>query len=237
MILSDLNRWGYTTLATKNNEKKRGGEMITRTVLFVGALMLAGTANAALHDRGSGLIYDDEQNITWLQDANYAKTSGYDANGVMVWNEAMVWASSLSYGGVSGWRLPTTTQPDSGCASQLAGGQGYGGGCTASELGHLFYLDLGGVDGQSIVTTHNANFNLFQNIQTEFYWSETEYNASQAWNFYMTNGYQYADNKFEPNSRYAWAVRDGDVAAIPEPETYVMFLAGLGLVAYRTFKR
>ena len=33
--------------------------------------------SATLIDRGNGLIYDDAQNITWLQDANYAFTSGY----------------------------------------------------------------------------------------------------------------------------------------------------------------
>ena len=30
-----------------------------------------------LFDRGGGLIYDDVLNITWLQDANYALTTGH----------------------------------------------------------------------------------------------------------------------------------------------------------------
>jgi hypothetical protein len=33
--------------------------------------------NAQLIDRGGGLIYDNVLDVTWLQDANYAKTSGY----------------------------------------------------------------------------------------------------------------------------------------------------------------
>lgn len=45
------------------------------TLILLAGLSLAGAAQAALHDRGGGLIYDDAQNITWLQDANYAKTS------------------------------------------------------------------------------------------------------------------------------------------------------------------
>ena len=32
-------------------------------------------SQAALYDRGNGLIYDDVLDITWLQDANYAKTT------------------------------------------------------------------------------------------------------------------------------------------------------------------
>ncbi|NNF16437.1 MAG: hypothetical protein HKN70_06795 [Gammaproteobacteria bacterium] len=48
-------------------------------VLFLPALclaMLSVSTTAALHDRGNGLIYDDVLDITWLQDANYALTSG-----------------------------------------------------------------------------------------------------------------------------------------------------------------
>lgn len=50
--------------------------------------------NATLWDRGSGLIYDDYLNITWLQNANYAKTSGYDADGQMNWTDATTWAAN-----------------------------------------------------------------------------------------------------------------------------------------------
>jgi hypothetical protein len=63
-------------------------------------------------------------------------------------------------------------------------------------------------------------------------WSATEsaQNNNDAWIFDLSSGSQDASNKTE--TRYAWAVRDGDVAAIPEPETYGMFLAGLGLVGF-----
>lgn len=42
----------------------------------------------ALYDRGNGMIYDDLSNVAWLQDANYAHSSGYDSDGLMTWNEA-----------------------------------------------------------------------------------------------------------------------------------------------------
>ena len=60
-----------------------------------------------LVDLGLGMIYSPDLHLTWLQDANYARTSGYDADGAMTWVDAMTWATNLNYNGVGGWRLPT----------------------------------------------------------------------------------------------------------------------------------
>lgn len=49
-------------------------------------LSLSGAAQATLIDRGGRMIYDDVLDITWLQDANYAMTSGHDADGRSQWN-------------------------------------------------------------------------------------------------------------------------------------------------------
>ena len=51
--------------------------MKNKILTIISMSVLPFTANAALYDRGNGLIYDDVLDITWLQDANYAKTSGY----------------------------------------------------------------------------------------------------------------------------------------------------------------
>ena len=99
-------------------------------------LAVSMSANAALVDRGGGLIYDTDLNITWLADANYAMASGYDADGRMTWTNAMTWAANLSYGGYIDWRLPTTLQPDPTCQFNDAIGS-YGYNCTGSEMGHL----------------------------------------------------------------------------------------------------
>ena len=82
-------------------------------------LLGSGHAQAILVDRGSGMLYDTVLNITWLQDANHAKTSGYcntagtctDHNGQslssgqMNWTQANTWANNLNYGGYNDWRL------------------------------------------------------------------------------------------------------------------------------------
>ena len=84
-------------------------------LILVAVFGFSGVSNAELWDRGGGLIYDDVLKITWLQDANFAQTSGYDddlygydTNGRMHWSHAVAWADQLTYGGYKDWRLPTT---------------------------------------------------------------------------------------------------------------------------------
>ena len=45
-------------------------------IIIIVSFFLLSPVYAALYDRGEGLIYDDVLDITWLQDANYAMTSG-----------------------------------------------------------------------------------------------------------------------------------------------------------------
>ena len=46
-------------------------------------------------------VYDDVLDITWLADANYAKTSGFDFDGNVTWQQAKDWANDLTYSGFS----------------------------------------------------------------------------------------------------------------------------------------
>ncbi len=105
----------------------------------------------------------------------------------------------------------------------------YGYNQTGSQLGDLFYNQLGGVAVKSIATTHNDNYNLFTNVQSYVYWSGSEYapGPHDAWVFNTDVGVQY--NNVKGNQLYAWAVRPGDVAAVPVPGAFWLF--GSGLVA------
>lgn len=142
--------------------------------------------NATLIDRGGGMIYDDVLNITWLQDANYAQTSGYDADGRMTWDQANAWVESLTYRGYTDWRLPETL-PINGSYYVYDGSydgstdRGFNisapgtlySGSTGSEMAYMFYNNLGNpgfydIDGNSYYIydwNHSLNTGPFINLQ------------------------------------------------------------------------
>jgi len=203
-----------------------------RMAALVLAAGLSGAAQAALEGRDlNGSIdsfeayYDTDLDITWLADANM--------NGTMNWVAANAWAATLSFtDGVNvygNWRLPTTLQPDATCESQ-PGGIFYN--CTGSEMGHLFYSELGGTAGQSILTSADPDLAKFTNLQAYSYWSATEYGPGVAGDFSFYGGGQSGAGK--NGGFYTLAVSPGDIgiAAIPEPETYAMMLAGLLFIGF-----
>ncbi len=230
--------------------------------LVTAVILNAGVAQAALNDRGGGLLYDDVLNVTWLQDANYAKTSGYDADGAMNWNDATAWATGLVYGGYDDWRLASNS-PANGSSWNYSfsfGSTDFGYNITSpnSELAYMYYVNLGLKGGYSPSGVYQPDWGIFgngtlngvdtssrsqndvglvKNLQPYVYWSGTEYvpNTNIAWVFGSQDGYQQAYNKSV--GLYTWAVRPGDVAAIPEPETYAMLLAGLGLLGFTAHRR
>jgi hypothetical protein len=233
--------------------------------LATAGLLSSGAAQAKLIDRGGGLLYDDVLNVTWLQDANYAKTSGYDDDGRMYWSAAKTWASSLNISrfageSLTGWRLAANTPvgADWNYDWSTDGSTDSGFNITSphSELSYMYYVNLG-LTGKYSPSgaeqtdygifrdgTHGglgqANVGLVKNLQSDIYWSGTAYApypASGAWIFRTFSGYQ-SYNHVQTFELYAWAVRPGDVvAAVPEPETYAMLMAGLGLLGVGAKRR
>lgn len=160
-----------------------------------------------LIDRGFGLIYDTERDITWLQDVNYAATSGHSRDGQMTWPDAMRFVQSLYYRGIRGWRLPNARNPD-------GSGPETGSNAIGSELGHL-YLD--------VFAHHPGIVTLKNGVVPCIFWTGTEANAEEAYAFDLFNlrqGSLWKDPFVErfgvpPLFRpvFAWPVHDGDVAA------------------------
>ena len=97
---------------------------------------------------------------------------------------------------------------------------------TGSQMGELCYNELGGVAGENISNTHNANYNLFTNVQNSVYWSGSEYtfNPSYAWDFTGYGGQRYSAKGFQS---FAWAVHPGDISAVPVPGAIWLFGSGL----------
>lgn len=200
-------------------------------------LGMIGPAQAALIDRGGGLIYDSSRNLTWLADMNHAKTTGHDSDGRMNWSEASAWAANLVYGGYDDWRLPTLDPSDDTCSDSYLYGNlqlRYGYGCQLGELSGLFVSDLGNKKGETVLDPAGdtpeqmANLALFRNVQVGEYWSSAEFgpNPAYSWIFITSHGYQTSGSDAFP--RLALAVRDGDVgAAVPEPQSLALVLTSL----------
>ena len=233
------------------------------------ALILLGLSftpptQAALVARGTDMVYDTVNNITWAADANLFQTQAASnpnlisqiisanggvihetpnrvdpngiygltaadfnaSNGLMTWWGAQAWANNLRLGGYTDWKLPTT---------EVASIDMLTGYVATSQLGDLFYNQLGGVGDIRISVIHNADYNLFYNVQDYSYWLSSEYSASQedAWFFNTFYGYQSIASK-GGYQLAAWAVRMGDVAAVPLPGTVWLFLSGL--IGFMGFK-
>lgn len=221
-----------------------------RTAWFLILVLACIDVNADLIDRGKGLVYDTQQNITWLKDANYSRTSGYDSDGIMSWIEAVEWAEQLIVNGHSDWRLPRTTDlGESGCQYSTTGGTdcGYNPDPSSGEMAHLFYESLDGLSyydstGVGPQTGYGVgSAGPFLNIQSgpqDIYWSGTQAptETNAAWFFGFTYGDQSPtsiNNPIIPS--YAWAVRDGDVAAVPVPPAWLSMFCGL--IAFRLASR
>lgn len=217
----------------------------THTLIAAVALSFATTgANATLTSVLSGqAINDTDLNVTWLADAN--------VNPRISWTQAQSWIESLNSenGGVGhlgfhNWRLPSTLQLDASCGSAYYGSASEASapysapGCTGSEMGHLFYNELGGVTGSSIAAIHNANFSMFSNLQFDAYWSGTEsaLGSEYAWLFTFNYGIQ-VNYGLKDMLIYALAVRDGQVAAVSAPAAAWLLGSGLlGLVGVASRK-
>ena len=148
--------------------------IVLMTMILVFGLAIS--SHAILIDRGGGMIYSTDLEVTWLQDANYARTSWYDLDGFMTWDEAMEWAANLEYGGYNDWRLPRF-DPVNPSQCDVS---------TLHEMRYLLYAELGIPCG-----SYPNDFGPFINVLPElpggsigqWYWSGTEDSPSSAWRF------------------------------------------------------
>jgi hypothetical protein len=216
-----------------------GRQMVSYVGLIAAGFGFA-TADAALWGRlestpGSGdfqAYYDDELNITWLADANFAKTTGYSddysADGSLPWAVANAWAAGLTIQGVSGWRLPAAG-PVNGVAHNynyavngttdtgfnISAWRSVYSGSKANEMAHLFYNTLGNEGFRNLVGEvlyKGTSFigGPFENVHSDYYWTVTESgvdpDSAAAFSFGGEQSWGSKNFYFR-----AWPVRTGDV--------------------------
>ena len=206
----------------------------------------------------SVFLYDDVLNVTWLRDANYARTSAYavaDSLGRMNWGEANAWAANLVVGAYDDWRLPTmisnpnatgsysggtdfgyNVRTKDGIATQFQAGQ-----TVFSEMAHLWYSTLGnkaycppGNTSCSGAFTPQPGWGLtnrgnFQNLQASPYLSGLEFEPNPDGVWYFEAYDGFQGSTGKADSLYALAVRSGDVLAAPVPEPETYALMLAGL--------
>jgi hypothetical protein len=111
-------------------------------------------------------VYDPGTHVTWLADADLAKTQtfgviGINADGSMSHDVARAWLKAMNAAawlGKSRWQLP-------------AGGSCGGFDCTTGGLGKLYYGGLGLRPGTSVVATPEGSLGAFHDVQPYLYWS------------------------------------------------------------------
>lgn len=190
------------------------------SLILIGGILSATipmSANAALEPRLSGkAYYDTETNLTWAIPVE-AKTI----------SEQVEFVSNLVIDGIGDWKIPgsrefftftysNSTCPDTffGCPPHLplppldAHLPEYGWSTYWVNLGPNLYPWITHYDGAVIV-------------------DEILYGAYRPT---LLDSIPYIDLMTRAS---VWPVHTGDVALIPEPATYAMLLAGLGLMAFR----
>jgi hypothetical protein len=207
------------------------------------ALVAIGTATYAGSEYN--LIWDDDNNgnsVVWL-DYTYTQSDN-----ILSWVESL--DSALTYNispayavdwGTNSWRLPETVDGEYDFNWDGTSTGGYN--ITNSEMGHLFYEELGNIgvcntDGDRLLSGYGlTNTGVFENLIASLYWSTQYENYSGAiWGFNMKLGNQlwfvkgmYGYGIAVKTAQVSVVQTDPPGTVVPVPGTFGLF--GLGLIA------
>jgi hypothetical protein len=61
-------------------------------------------------DNGDNTITDSATGLMWMKGDSGTLNAGDEKDGALTWEQALIWAESLEYGGYSDWRLPNAKE-------------------------------------------------------------------------------------------------------------------------------
>lgn len=219
-------------------------------------------AHATLTTIGHATYNNVSYKLIWDNDNNGNSVVWLDyTNRLLSWSNQNDWAAAtldhgagrLTYSLYDGysvdwgsnlWRLPTTAN---GLGSPQFSYDGIstnaGWNITNSEMGHLFYTELGNLGQYDTAGTQHSSYHViapnygpFENLKSDWYWSGTRwYGFDRTWAFELYGGIQAVDSV--GYNHYGMALRNGQVtySGIPEPTT--LLLIGFGLAGLASLRR
>ena len=155
-------------------------------------VFLAGCSSSSTSpDLNAQTIYDPDQRVYWLADANLAGNAtlraqlgvtGINPNGTMNYQTALKWVKALNdwgYLGHNNWQLPVTPQEDDTCAVRVGSDKNsFGPSCTGRALGSLYSVFLGHTYPDSVVPNFTNKVAPFHNLQPALYWCKKDSESS-----------------------------------------------------------
>lgn len=190
--------------------------------IFFTVLSIFNSALASMVDNGGGLIYDTDLNVTWLNQTYIGEPGNTNYPYGTTWHFTVQWVSSLSVGGVSGWRLPLGLYSSHG---------------STDEIQHLILTELGNPEYGSLI---NKGL-LTELIQGGRYWLGAEASWDKAWTWDCAENHEKGD-MYKDWAAYGLAVHDGNIGpngpknTVPIPTTLPLLVSGL-LPLWLIFRR
>ena len=206
--------------------------------------------NAVIASVPGGKIYDTPNAYDTPANSGYHILSSSDFNaynsGTVSWfgGQAFIgYLNSVSYGGSSQWQLPTVTDTGTpGCDIAFSGTDcAWNVDTSTSALAQLYFGELSKITAYNASGTSQSGYGIFgdnnetssgsvgpfSNVQSNSYWSGTEYApiSKSAWHFGTWVGYQLPEQK--DLHMFVWAITPGQVAAVPLPSAVWMMGTGL----------